>query len=172
MWPNLSSGLGGMPKSPVRSLRLTSSIWRCTGMQLVIINNDGLFIQFYLLPKKKKVKPYKPEWAHHSYFSPKRGSQKFINIISKEFFHPLPQLLLPSLRSHPFLHIKSYLIYFFQTALLISRHKQRSGKILKVERIFSLHHLICIFMENPTQVTFVQSTSFFLKNAVIHILYQ
>lgn len=147
MWPNLSSGLGGMPKSPVRSLRLTSSIWRCTGMQLVIINNDGLFIQFHLQPKNKK-------WNHTnlneltSYFSSKRGSQKFIDILSKEFLRPYPlnYYCLLWIPTH-FSKLKTYLIYLFKSPLLSSQHKQRGWKIFTVEKISFLHHL-CIFIQH------------------------
>lgn len=35
LFPNLSSGLGGMPRSPVRSLRVRSSICSCTGRNQV-----------------------------------------------------------------------------------------------------------------------------------------
>lgn len=41
LFPNLSSGLGGMPRSPVRSLRVRSSICSCTGRNQVRKEKKG-----------------------------------------------------------------------------------------------------------------------------------
>lgn len=110
----------------------------------------GYLFSFIYNQKNKK-------WNHTnlneltSYFSPKRGSHKFIDILSKEFLRPYPlnYYCLLWIPTH-FSKLKTYLIYLFKSPLLSSQHKQRGWKIFTVEKISFLHHL-CIFIQHNSK---------------------
>lgn len=125
----------------------------------------GYLFSFIYNQKNKK-------WNHTnlneltSYFSPKRGSQKFIDILSKEFLRPYPinYYCLLWIPTH-FSQLKTYLIYLFKSPLLSSQHKQRGWKIFTVEKISFLHH---VYSSN-TIVSFVLKHILILKETIIHI---
>lgn len=126
----------------------------------------GYLFSFIYNQKNKK-------WNHTnlneltSYFSPKRGSHKFIDILSKEFLRPYPlnYYCLLWIPTH-FSKLKTYLIYLFKSPLLSSQHKQRGWNFLQSKKF--LFSTIYVYSSN-TIVSFVLKHILILKETIIHI---
>lgn len=126
----------------------------------------GYLFSFIYNQKNKK-------WNHTnlneltSYFSSKRGSQKFIDILSKEFLRPYPlnYYCLLWIPTH-FSKLKTYLIYLFKSPLLSSQHKQRGWNFLQSKKF--LFSTIYVYSSN-TIVSFVLKHILILKETIIHI---